>query len=375
MNTPANVKPYKTMHAQLTTGQRWSITITRLFYGVLAANLMIRSDLFLSLLPVLLLPGAVWAAARKSEQWHGALFPQGYKLLGREGFKPLYIKAAVAGVILTGVLIMMELYATFFGAYLFTILGICFLTTFFFTKGVLAGWARVVDPSDTTATISVEAPKKVQNETMWNAVFGCLIFALVFNILSYREVVTAADAQVSQRTEQDGLVAAMSGASSDVQTPDQSSQAPQEQPQPAPVQQAPASQPVQDEVMTAPTAPVPAADTQSGLTARTYGNAVAAFNAAEPPKDALQDALSKVIPQSSLTVIDVDSSGYPVYGMECEADGHCVNDGGLNLGSEAEAAVQMFPVNPSDISRLHLMCDPYLCRNSQGSVIGRSPSA
>lgn len=119
----------------------------------------------------------------------------------------------------------------------------------------------------------------------------------------------------------------------------------------------------------APTSPTP-----NGLTTNTYGNAAASFYPTEKPKDALLDALGHGIPSSNLNIIDIDPNGYPVYGMECESNGQCVNDGGLNLGSEADAAAQMFPVNPSDISRLRIMCDQYLCRNSQGSVIGRNPS-
>jgi len=127
--------------------------------------------------------------------------------------------------------------------------------------------------------------------------------------------------------------------------------------------------PVQSQAVPAPK-PIPA-----GLTPNTYGNEVGKFfpKDQDNPQMAAQEALD-AIPGSNLNIDNVNQQGYPTYGMECEGDGHCINNGGLNLGSEADAAKMMFPVNPADIGRFGIMCDQYLCRDSQGNVIGRKPN-
>lgn len=109
-------------------------------------------------------------------------------------------------------------------------------------------------------------------------------------------------------------------------------------------------------------------------TVSTYGNAVRSLFPNEEPQLAAQDALNKAIPDSNLKVIDVNQQGYPVYGMECEANDQCINDGGLSLGSPAEAALQMFAVSPADVGKYGIVCGPYFCRDSRGNVIGRSPN-
>lgn len=111
----------------------------------------------------------------------------------------------------------------------------------------------------------------------------------------------------------------------------------------------------------------------SDPTASTYGNAVRSFFPNEAAQLAAQEALDKAIPDSNLKVIDINQQGYPVYGMECEANDQCINDGGMSLGTSADAALQMFPVNPADVGKYGIVCGPHFCRDSRGSVIGRSP--
>lgn len=118
----------------------------------------------------------------------------------------------------------------------------------------------------------------------------------------------------------------------------------------------------------------PTTVTSNSPTGTTYGNVARAFFPREEPQLAAQNALDRAIPGSNLKVIDINQQGYPVYGIECEADDRCVNDGGLSLGRTADAAMQMFPVNPADVGKSGIVCGPYVCRDSRGNVIGRSPS-
>lgn len=108
------------------------------------------------------------------------------------------------------------------------------------------------------------------------------------------------------------------------------------------------------------------------VTMSTYGNVVASFYPGKPPLDAMQDALTLI--HSELSVTDMAPSGYPEYQVECESNGECVGGTGTPMGAVTDVATEMFPVNPMDIGRNGIACDQYVCKDGKGNVIGRNPS-
>lgn len=110
----------------------------------------------------------------------------------------------------------------------------------------------------------------------------------------------------------------------------------------------------------------------SRVTVNTYGNVVASFYPGKSSLDAIGDALNAI--HSELTVMDMSSTGYPDYQIECEANGRCVGGMGTPMGSVADIVKEMFPVNPADVGQNGITCGQYLCKDGQGSVIGRNPS-
>ena len=146
---------------------------------------------------------------------------------------------------------------------------------------------------------------------------------------------------------------------------------------PAPASSAPVqtAAPVTAPTAQTPTA-IPAATTTSvkttpALSSETYGNQVASFFPGESAQDAALDALGKI--NSALNVDGIDIMGYPMYSLECEANGQCVSGTGEAIGSLADTAKAMFPVNPADVERGGLKCN-VICHDSKGFVIGRDPN-
>jgi len=116
--------------------------------------------------------------------------------------------------------------------------------------------------------------------------------------------------------------------------------------------------------------PTPSQRDTPPLTYAVYGNVVASYFPGEPAEDAVADALSKL--NSTLSVSAIDYLGYPVYALECEKNGQCVNGTGTPFGSTVEVAREMFAVNPSDVQKYALKCD-VVCHDSQGQIIGSAP--
>jgi len=147
-------------------------------------------------------------------------------------------------------------------------------------------------------------------------------------------------------------------------------------PAPAESVSASASPPQVGEAATATTTsvqqanPTPSQRDTPPLTYAAYGNVVASYFPGEPAEDAVADALSKL--NSALSVSAIDYLGYPVYALECEKDGQCVNGTGTPFGSTVEVAREMFAVNPSDVQKYALKCE-VVCRDSQGQIIGSAP--
>lgn len=143
-------------------------------------------------------------------------------------------------------------------------------------------------------------------------------------------------------------------------------------PQVSPVQQ-PAQTPSQQAMQQA-VQPDVAAQAQGGsakVTANTYGNVVASFYPGKSPLDAIDDALVSI--HSELTVMDMAPSGYPEYQVECESNGQCVGGTGTPMGTAADVAKEMFPVNPADVGQGGITCGQYICDDGKGNVIGRAP--
>ncbi|MFC3652821.1 hypothetical protein ACFONN_14785 [Dyella humi] len=119
-----------------------------------------------------------------------------------------------------------------------------------------------------------------------------------------------------------------------------------------------------------------AAQTQGGsskVTPSTYGNVVASFYPGKSPLDAIGDALVSI--HSELTVLEMAPSGYPEYQVECESNGQCVGGIGTPLGTVADIAKEMFPVNPTDVGQGGITCGQYICNDGKDNVIGRAPAA
>lgn len=142
--------------------------------------------------------------------------------------------------------------------------------------------------------------------------------------------------------------------------------APAQQPVQAPSQRA-MQQAVQQDTATK------ARNVGASVTANTYGNVVASFYPGKSPLDAIDDAL--ILIHSELTVMDMAPSGYPEYQIECEPSGQCVGGTGAPMGSAADVAKEMFPVNPADVGQGGVTCGQYICNDGKGNVIGRNPSA
>lgn len=111
----------------------------------------------------------------------------------------------------------------------------------------------------------------------------------------------------------------------------------------------------------------------SKVTTNTYGNVVASFYPGKSPLDAIDDALVSI--HSELTVMDMAPSGYPEYQVECETNGQCVGGTGTPMGTVADVAKEMFPVNPADVGQGGITCGEYICNDGKGNVIGRTPTA
>lgn len=107
------------------------------------------------------------------------------------------------------------------------------------------------------------------------------------------------------------------------------------------------------------------------VTMNTYGNMVASFYPGKSSVDAIGDAL--VLIHSELTVMDMAPSGYPEYQVECESNGQCVGGTGTPMGTAADVAKEMFPVNPADVGQGGVTCNQYICNDGKGNVIGRNP--
>jgi len=118
-----------------------------------------------------------------------------------------------------------------------------------------------------------------------------------------------------------------------------------------------------------------AAQTQgssSKVTMNTYGNVVASFYPGKSPLDAIDDALVSI--HSELTVMDMAPSGYPEYQVECESNGQCVGGTGTPMGTAADVAKEMFPVNPADVGQGGITCGQYVCNDGKGNIVGRAPT-
>lgn len=95
-------------------------------------------------------------------------------------------------------------------------------------------------------------------------------------------------------------------------------------------------------------------------------------NAGLPPAiNAINDQLAKL---GTLSVTMVNNEGYPVFNMECTAQGQCVSGTGVPMGSPSDMAKEMTPVRTSDISKYGYRCH-LVCIDSQGNIIGRPEGA
>jgi antitoxin component YwqK of YwqJK toxin-antitoxin module len=75
---------------------------------------------------------------------------------------------------------------------------------------------------------------------------------------------------------------------------------------------------------------------------------------------------------NGLTVTSKNADGYPIFQLECEADGHCVGPTGEAIGDITAVAAEMPAVKADDIVRLKYVC-AQICKDPQGDIVGRAP--
>jgi hypothetical protein len=85
------------------------------------------------------------------------------------------------------------------------------------------------------------------------------------------------------------------------------------------------------------------------------------------PVSSINDQLAKL---GSLSVSEVNREGYPIFEMECNAQGQCVNGVGIPMGSISDVAKQMTMVRQSDIVKYGWKCKQF-CTDGEGNIIGR----
>jgi antitoxin component YwqK of YwqJK toxin-antitoxin module len=84
--------------------------------------------------------------------------------------------------------------------------------------------------------------------------------------------------------------------------------------------------------------------------------------------DQIVDALGV----NGLTVISKNADGYPIFQLECEADGHCVGPTGEAIGDIKGVAAEMPAVKAEDVVRLKYVCSQ-ICKDTNGNIVGRAP--
>jgi hypothetical protein len=75
---------------------------------------------------------------------------------------------------------------------------------------------------------------------------------------------------------------------------------------------------------------------------------------------------------NGLTVTSKNADGYPIFQLECEADGHCVGPTGEAIGDIMAMAAEMPAVKAEDVVRLKYVCSK-ICKDTQGDVVGSQP--
>jgi hypothetical protein len=75
---------------------------------------------------------------------------------------------------------------------------------------------------------------------------------------------------------------------------------------------------------------------------------------------------------NGLTVTSKNADGYPIFQLECEADGHCVGPTGEPIGDITAVAAEMPAVKADDVVRLKYVC-AQICKDPQGDIVGRAP--
>jgi len=380
------LESFWTILATLTGGEKFTVIRNVIVLPLIIISLQLNGGTdAIAALPSLALPFYLWSNTARGRTLRCLHLPNGF-LTRQSKMWVWYLSALIVGV-LYGVIwagisssddspaLMSMVHANTYV--------VAFLCALVIVLGIRKGWTDVISPDQADASTEGQKvlhlinPKGIAQRQMFFNVIGVLIFLGVManignQMNAYAKVSAQQEAQAEAQAANDPLVQALSQPVDD---------APPATPQPQAPAQPEESHMLHEEAQEPTPAPLTQPQGQlpsvaRGLTANTYGNEVSQFIPKDKgePQFAVQDALGKAIPNSNLNVIGVNQKGYPVYGMECEADGHCVNDGGLNLGSEANAAAEMFPVNPADVGQFGIMCDQYLCRDSQGNAIGRNPN-
>jgi hypothetical protein len=86
-----------------------------------------------------------------------------------------------------------------------------------------------------------------------------------------------------------------------------------------------------------------------------------------PAINAINDQLAKL---GTLSVTMTNPQGYPVFSMECNPQGQCVNGVGVPMGTLQDIAQEMTTVRQSDITRYDYKCS-VICIDAEGNIIGR----
>lgn len=202
--------PLNIITTQLSPSQRWNIRLTRLLYGLVLAVVTSHVEALSYILPVIVLPLAVFSAAKTATRWHSSRYPAGCTKRNAN-YVPLYRNAAIAGAALSLALFLLPAIVPDFLTYVVNVVGAIFLISFFFTKGFVAGWNVVVDQD-------APMPVTARGVPAMNVVFALFSLSLALTVTSFgTDILNASSAQSSSSQTCDSLCQAMSGNSSDSQ--------------------------------------------------------------------------------------------------------------------------------------------------------------
>ena len=221
---------YKTNTQTLDAGDRWNLSLYRLFIGTLFASLLITSfihvtageTVYVLMAGILLfagLPGIVKLGYQKGVRQHGKQFEGGFALDSDAALKKEYRNAAIGAVVLlVACWLPSAMEEGLDGFSLTCIAGFsAFAATWFLIRGFTVGWNRVHAVTG-QETLHTSKPGFINAPVVWMAFYVICSLFNVLSIMGSPARAAAADAASHSSQGCDSLCQGMSQGS-DVQTP------------------------------------------------------------------------------------------------------------------------------------------------------------